>query len=158
MYCAALTCVYSWGMWKRMRAIGCLRLHQCQRFSLSSVTVSGCSKSLRTAHRLNLDAQSRLISIWGLWTSFMSTLTIKALDLTRLDRCDCKYIAHAAGFWIQHHGCGQLPFPRDARLDGCCSRFSVAALIRSVRDGISRVLVSGCWKRDWKRQSKPEHS
>ncbi len=59
--------------------------------------------------------------------SFMSTLTIKALDLTRSDRCDCEDIAHAAGFWIQRHGCGQLPFPRDARLDGCCSRFSVAA-------------------------------
>lgn len=81
-----------------MRAIGCLCLHQCQCFSMSSVTVSGCSKSLRTAHQLNIDT---LCFAWELRASFMSTLAIKSLDLTRLDSCDCKRIgfpAHRAGF------------------------------------------------------------
>jgi len=40
MYCASSTCICSWAKWKRMRVSGCMCLHQCQCFSVSSVTAA----------------------------------------------------------------------------------------------------------------------
>lgn len=99
MYCESSTCICRWAIcereWEPVDA--CISIsasvspwvqwrspaapnHCARRTNWIKTLCLGCSPSERFEHL------------------FMSTLEIKALDSKRLDRCDCEYIAHAAGF------------------------------------------------------------
>lgn len=96
IHCASSTCICSWAMWKRTRVSGCMRLHQCQCFSVSSVTAAPnpCARRTNWIKTLCLGCSPSE----GFDHLFMSTLEIKLFE--------------ASGqVWLWIRSCIQLPFP-----------------------------------------------